>query len=53
MTRSKAGRKPQKPKTRYTKVLFDNDSPFKQKIVKDKTKYTRKLKHPKKGRSKT
>lgn len=43
--------KPQKPKNRYAKVLFDKDSPFKQKVVKNKTKYVRKLKHPKKGRS--
>ena len=41
--------KKQKPKSRYAKVLFEKDSPFKQKIVKNKTKYIRKLKHPKKG----
>ena len=41
--------KKQKPKSRYAKVLFNKDSPFKQKIVKNRTKYTRKLKHPKKG----
>lgn len=34
-----------KQKTRAHRVLFDNDSPFKQKVVKDKTKYTRKDKH--------
>ena len=44
-------RRPQKPKTRYAKVLFDNDSPFKQKIVGNKKKYKRKLKHTRKGRS--
>ena len=52
MTQSKAGRKPQKPKSRYAKVLFDNDSPFKQKVVRNRKRYVRKLKHPNKGRSK-
>ena len=42
-------KKKQKPKSRYAKVLFDKNSPFKQKIVKIKTRYIRKLKHPKKG----
>jgi|TARA_Y100000310_G_scaffold311560_1_gene357955 hypothetical protein len=42
-------KKKQKPKSRYAKVLFDKDSPFRQRIVKNKTKYIRKLKHPKKG----
>jgi len=42
-------KKKQKPKSRYAKVLFNKDSPFKQKIVKNKTRYIRKLKHPKKG----
>lgn len=32
----------QKPKSRYAKILFDKDSPFKHKVVKDKTKYNRK-----------
>ena len=45
-------RRPQKPKGRYAKILFDNDSPFKQKVVRDKKRYVRKLKHPNKGRSK-
>jgi hypothetical protein len=42
-------KKKQKPKSRYAKVLFDKNSPFKQKIVKNKTRYIRKLKHSKKG----
>jgi hypothetical protein len=41
--------KKQKPKSRYAKVLFEKDSPFKQKIIKNKIKYIRKLKHSKKG----
>ena len=41
--------KKQKPKSRYAKVLFDKDSPFKQRVVRNKTKYIRKLKHSKKG----
>ena len=44
-------RRPQKPKNRSAKILFDKDSPFKMKVVKDRTKYVRKLKHPCKGRS--
>lgn len=32
-------------KTRAHRILFDNDSPYKQKVVKDKTKYNRKEKH--------
>ncbi len=31
----------QKPKSRYAKILFDKDSPFKHKVVKDRTKYNR------------
>ena len=31
----------QKPKSRYAKILFDKDSPFKHQVVKDKTKYDR------------
>lgn len=42
-------KKKQRPKSRYAKVLFDKDSPFRQRIVKNKTRYIRKLKHPKKG----
>jgi len=34
-------------KPRHGKVLFDNNSPFKQKVVSDKTKYNRK-KNPRK-----
>jgi hypothetical protein len=41
--------KKQKPKSRYANVLFNKDSPFKQKIVKNKARYIRKLKHSKKG----
>jgi nitrogen fixation-related uncharacterized protein len=36
-----------KQKTRAHRILFDNDSPYKQKVVKDRTKYTRKNKHNK------
>lgn len=36
-------RKQNKPRTAY--VLFANNTPFKPKIVRDKTKYTRKVKH--------
>lgn len=32
-------------KTRTHKVLFTNDSPFKQKIVKSKMEYQRRTKH--------
>jgi len=35
-----------KPKPRFAKVLFVRNSPFKQKVVRDRTKYTRKVKHP-------
>lgn len=35
-------------KSRHGKVLFDNNSPFKQKVVPDKTKYNRK-KNPRKN----
>lgn len=34
-------------KSRYGRVLFDKDSPFKHKVVPDKTKYNRK-KNPRK-----
>jgi len=34
-------------KSRHGRVLFDNDSPFKHKVVPDKTKYNRK-KNPRK-----
>ena len=44
-------RRLRRPKNRSAKILFDKDSPFKQKVVKDKTKYVRKLKHPNKSRS--
>ena len=33
---------PQRPKSRFGKVLFAKDSPFKHQVVKDRTKYTRK-----------
>jgi hypothetical protein len=36
-------RKQKKPRTAY--VLFAKDTPFKPKVVRDKTKYTRKVKH--------
>ena len=41
-------KKTKKRKSRYAKILFDGDSPFKQKVVRDKTKYVRKVKHPNK-----
>jgi|APCry1669192111_1035396.scaffolds.fasta_scaffold26762_1 hypothetical protein len=34
----------ERPKTRAHKVLFDNNSPFKSKVVEDKTAYKRKPK---------
>ncbi len=37
----KTKRTTQKPKSRYAKILFDKDSPFKHKVVKDRTKYNR------------
>ena len=42
-------RRPQKVKSRFAKILFGKDSPFKQKVVRNKSKYTRKMKHPSKG----
>lgn len=42
-------KKVKKLKSRFAKVLFDKDSPFKQKVVRNKSKYTRKIKHPSKG----
>jgi hypothetical protein len=38
-------KRPQKPKLRKFFDLFKKDSPFKQRIEKDRTKYIRKLKH--------
>jgi hypothetical protein len=37
--------KPQRPKTRYHKVLFDNDSPFKPKTIHPKNDYSRRPKY--------
>ena len=42
-------KKQKRVKSRHGKLLFDNNSPFKQKIVPDKTKYNRK-KNPCKDR---
>ena len=42
-------KKIKKLKSRFAKILFGKDSPFKQKVVKNKSKYTRKMKHPSKG----
>ena len=35
----------QKPKGRYAKILFDRDTPFLQKVDRNKKKYTRKQKY--------
>ena len=35
----------QKPKNRYAKILFDRDTPFLQKVDRNKKKYTRKQKY--------
>jgi len=40
--------KAKKIKSRHARVLFDKDSPYRQKVVPDKTKYNRK-KNPPKG----
>ena len=42
-------KKIKKLKSRFAKILFGKDSPFKQKVVRNKSKYTRKMKHPSKG----
>ena len=34
-------------KREANRALWDNDSPFKQKVVQDKRKYSRKVKHKK------
>ena len=40
-------KKTKRIKPRHGRVLFDKDSPYRQKVVKDKTKYNRK-KNPRK-----
>jgi len=41
----KTMKKKQKPKNRYAKILFDRDTPFLQKVDRNKKKYTRKQKY--------
>ena len=38
---AKKQRRPQKPKERWHKMLFEKDTPYKQKICRNKTKYKR------------
>ena len=35
----------QKPKNRYAKILFERDTPYLQKVDRNKKKYTRKQKY--------
>jgi hypothetical protein len=42
-------RKKSKMKVRAHYVLFNKDLPFKAKVERDRTKYTRKTKHSKRG----
>lgn len=37
--------KPQKPKPRRHRELFDTDTPYQHKIQRDRTKYSRTVKH--------
>lgn len=46
---SKKIRKPQKPKVRnwVARAVLDPDGPYRAKTIKDRTKFSRKKKHPK------
>jgi len=35
-------------KSRHARILFDKDSPFKHQVVRDRTKFKRKEKYPRK-----